>query len=283
MFKFIFFDFETLALKNKEVLYNRRFIVKDFPIYHALPREVSMVKITTNKNFVQESIESMHLNIIPQKGIINYRNIIDNDIDEKSKTFYMQNNNSKTFDWMKPDSIVLKHALQKIHSFVKPYSPDTTVLIAHNGLRFDFLLLDLLYKRFKYPCFLTNCLFFDTCNYAYKRFGNKRSCKLVDLFKDLTGKEIQNAHSSESDTHALIEVAGKLCGDLRTLVYNSTPYTINTYDDITHIGNETLADKLFLNNFATWPSVVYNKTYMQLNFLTDEEKNFLNERYVDLF
>lgn len=280
MINLIFFDFETFSLKNnfiksREIIYNGKFNFINFPVYNSIPHQATFIKKTINEKLQEKITTKLHLNIIPQKGILNNINITDDDISDSSKKFYVKQNNH--FKWLKEDSIVLKEAFYKINDFIS--SSNKTILIAHNGLKFDFVILELLYKRFLYSCSLKNCFMFDTYKYISDKYCGMKSYKLIDLYKESTGNELINAHDSNSDTNALIDVSKKFCNNFEDVVKFSSKWEIDTSNDITHIGDLLIANKLFLNNFATWPSVIYNKFYERLNFLNDADKGFIYNNF----
>lgn len=283
MFNLIFLDFETFALKNnflksREILYNGKFIFFDFPVYNALPYQITLHKITIDENLHETDTATLNLNIVPQKGILNYVSITNSDISDFSKEFYIKNNNN--FDWIKSNSILCKDALYKIDDFIT--SENKTILIAHNGLKFDFIVLELLYKRYLYSCKLKNCFMFDTFQYIFNNCKGKKSYKLNDLYKESTGKNIINAHNSYNDTNALIEITKRFCNGFNDVIKFSSEWNVNTTNDITHIGDLRIADKLFLNHFATWPSVVYDKLYMKLDFLNGNDKEFIDNKFKNI-
>ncbi|MEN2500564.1 MAG: Three prime repair exonuclease 1, partial [Marteilia pararefringens] len=92
---------------------------------------------------------------------------------------------------------------------------NSVCLVAHNGQKFDFPILEALIEKFKmkknfeHLVKIDSLKAFQAIDRSVNGFVPTKSFKLSEIYERLFGKKIRDSHRSEADTLACIECAQK--------------------------------------------------------------------------
>ena len=113
-------------------------------------------------------------------------------------------------DSMVKNEDLFKNVIKTFEEFCFEGNPDKVVLIAHNGLKFDKMVLLAEYERNEIP--LPNYIFYDSIDWFKKIYPDEKSYKLSKL-QEKFQVNYENTHRALDDTMCLFEIFDKSRGN----------------------------------------------------------------------